>query len=157
PPHRRAPRRHLRPHHPRRRAPRGGATTGPRLVTVVDRAPSAAGTASAAPTTAISCRGVSKTFSTSRSSVMALDGVDLEVRTGEIVCVVGASGCGKSTLLNLVAGLDAPSRGEVATAGRTALMFQDAALFPWLTVSENVGLPLRLAGIDKAARRARVE
>ncbi|HET7653172.1 MAG TPA: ABC transporter ATP-binding protein, partial [Acidimicrobiales bacterium] len=90
-------------------------------------------------------------------STVALDGVDLEVWRGELVCVVGASGCGKSTLLNLVAGLDAPSRGSVAVDGRCALMFQESALFPWLTAAENVALPMRLAGVGREERRARAD
>jgi NitT/TauT family transport system ATP-binding protein len=97
--------------------------------------------------------GVSKAY----GSTVALDGVDLEVWRGELVCVVGASGCGKSTLLNLVAGLDAPSRGSVAVDGRCALMFQESALFPWLTAAENVVLPMRLAGVGREERRARAD
>ncbi len=60
------------------------------------------------------------------------------------MCLVGASGCGKSTLLNLVAGLDQPTAGTVQVDGRTGLMFQESALFPWLTVAGNVELALRL-------------
>ena len=116
-----------------------------------------ASTAAAAPTTAISLRGVSKAFGRAGSTVVALDGVSLEVARGEFVCLVGASGCGKSTSLNLIAGLDQPTVGEVAVNGRTALMFQEAALFPWLTVRDNVALPLRLAGMGKAARHRRAE
>ncbi len=97
--------------------------------------------------------GVSKAY----GSTVALDGVDLDVWRGELVCVVGASGCGKSTLLNLVAGLDAPSRGSVTVEGRTALMFQESALFPWLTAAENVALPMRLAGVGRDERRARAD
>jgi NitT/TauT family transport system ATP-binding protein len=71
--------------------------------------------------------------------------------------VVGASGCGKSTLLNLVAGLEAPTAGRVDVRGRTALMFQEAALFPWLTVAGNVDLALRLRGVPRKERRSRVD
>src|SRR5262249_57662977 len=72
----------------------------------------------------------------------------------EFVCLLGASGCGKSTLLNLVAGLDRPSAGTVEVdAERTGLMFQEAALFPWLTVRGNVELALKLAGVGRAERR----
>jgi NitT/TauT family transport system ATP-binding protein len=103
--------------------------------------------------TAVKVQGLAKAF----GSVVALDGVDLEVERGEFLCVVGASGCGKSTLLNLLAGLERPTRGSVDVDGRTALMFQDAALFPWLTVADNVALPLRLAGVGKSERRRRAE
>ena len=101
---------------------------------------------------ALSLVGVRKSF----GDVRALDGVDLEVPVGGFVCLVGASGCGKSTLLNLVAGLDQPSGGSVEVHGRTGLMFQEAALFPWLTVVQNVELALKLRGMSgKRERRAR--
>ncbi len=104
---------------------------------------------------AVSLRNVGKVFGSGQGAVTALTGVDLEVAAGEFVCLVGASGCGKSTILNLVAGLDAPTTGTVDVAGTTALMFQDAALFPWLTVQANVELPMRLAGVAKDERRRR--
>lgn len=106
---------------------------------------------------AISLRGVHKTFGSGRGAVTALRDVDLDVAQGEFVCLIGASGCGKSTILNVVAGLDTPSGGSVDVRGRPALMFQESALFPWLTVAANVELPMRLAGVPKAQRRARVE
>ncbi|MGI8536498.1 MAG: ABC transporter ATP-binding protein [Mycobacteriales bacterium] len=85
-----------------------------------------------------------------------LDDVSLDVGEGEFVCLLGASGCGKSTLLNLVAGLDQPSAGTVhVLGGRTALMFQEAALLPWLTAAQNVELALRLRGAGKRERRRR--
>jgi NitT/TauT family transport system ATP-binding protein len=87
--------------------------------------------------------------------VHALDRVSLSAAPGEFVCILGASGCGKSTLLNLVAGLDPPSAGTVTVDGRTSLMFQDAALFPWLTAAGNVELALRLDGVARAERRER--
>lgn len=101
--------------------------------------------------------GVVKDFGRGVAMVRALDGVDLSVDAGSFVCVVGASGCGKSTLLSLLAGLEAPTAGTVRTTGTVALMFQEAALFPWLTAAENVALPLRLAGLDRRVRRARAD
>ncbi|MEV6630855.1 ABC transporter ATP-binding protein [Actinoplanes sp. NPDC051470] len=91
-------------------------------------------------------------------SLLALDHVSLEVAPGEFVCLLGASGCGKSTLLSLVAGLDEISGGVLDIGGRrVSLMFQEAALFPWLSVRGNIELPLRLNGVGRAERRARAE
>ena len=96
----------------------------------------------------IELTGVSKLFGRGRNAVLALDGVDLQVRPGEFVCLLGASGCGKTTLLNLVAGLDQASAGAVTVnAARPAVMFQEAALMPWLTAARNVELALQLAGV----------
>ncbi|RCG30011.1 ABC transporter ATP-binding protein [Sphaerisporangium album] len=92
--------------------------------------------------------------------LLALDRVTLTAGRGEFVCLLGASGCGKSTLLNLVAGLDHATAGEIDTkGGRIAMMFQEPALFPWLTVSANIELALRVTGKGKSTtkkeRRAR--
>jgi NitT/TauT family transport system ATP-binding protein len=107
------------------------------------------------PATAISVSGVSKRHGRGPGAVVALDGVSLTVGAGEIVCLVGASGCGKSTLLNLVVGLDSPTAGKIDVSGRPTLMFQESALFPWLTVSANVELALRLRGVPRGERRER--
>ena len=105
---------------------------------------------------AIKISEVSKVFGHGRNAVHALDRVSLDVTLGEFVCLIGASGCGKSTLLALVAGLDAPTAGVIETSGRkVALMFQEPALFPWLTAGKNVELALRPSGISAQARRGR--
>ena len=98
---------------------------------------------------------VTKTFGVGPGAVGALDSISLEVAEQDFVCVVGASGCGKSTLLNLLAGLDRPTSGSVRVTGTAALMFQESALFPWLTVSGNVELALRLCGVPRRERKAR--
>jgi NitT/TauT family transport system ATP-binding protein len=118
-----------------------------------DASPSVGGSSPSDEAVAASVRlhAVTKRFP---RGVLALDGIDLSVRPGEFVCVVGASGCGKSTLLNLVSGLDQPTTGVVEVTGRAALMFQEAALFPWLSTLDNVGMPMRLAGVDRACRQA---
>jgi NitT/TauT family transport system ATP-binding protein len=105
---------------------------------------------------AIRIREVSKAFGRGGSSLLALDRVSLTVARGEFVCLIGASGCGKSTLLSLVAGLDTPTAGAVETSGsRVALMFQEPALFPWLTAARNVELALRAHGLPRPRRRRR--
>jgi NitT/TauT family transport system ATP-binding protein len=105
---------------------------------------------------AITVNEVSKVYGPAGSHTFALDRISLEVRNGEFVCMVGASGCGKTTLLNLVAGLDRPGRGTIDVYGRRALLFQDAAIFPWLTVRQNIDLALRLSGSPRAERPRRV-
>ena len=103
---------------------------------------------------AVRLTDVSKRYGTGARSVLALDRVSLTVGQGEFVCLIGASGCGKSTLLSLVAGLDAVTTGEVDTGGRrVAMMFQEPALMPWLTVAGNVELALRARKVPAADRR----
>jgi NitT/TauT family transport system ATP-binding protein len=107
---------------------------------------------------AVRLAGVGKTFGNGRRAVTALEQVDLEVAPGEFVCLVGASGCGKTTVLNLVAGLEKPTTGRIGlNTGRPAVMFQEAALMPWLTAARNVELALRLAGVGRVERRARTD
>ena len=109
-------------------------------------------TPSAEPPVQLSLRGVTKRYEGSAGTVTAVDGIDLDVRQGEFVCLVGPSGCGKSTLLSLIAGLDQADGGSmlldgepVRTPGRDRMvMFQQDALFPWLNVLENVLFGLRL-------------
>ncbi len=97
-------------------------------------------------------------FGRGPDAVPALDRVSLTVNAGEFVCLVGASGCGKSTLLSLVAGLDTPTGGRITVDGQRppALMFQEPALFPWLSVAGNVSLPLSLRGLSRKDRAERV-
>jgi NitT/TauT family transport system ATP-binding protein len=109
--------------------------------------------ADAAARPAIEVRDVHKVYGPAGNHVLALADISLAVQPGEFVCLVGASGCGKTTLLNLVAGLDQPAAGSLLVAGRRALLFQEAALFPWLTAAGNVELALRLAGVSRAERR----
>ena len=100
-------------------------------------------------------KGLSKHFENSEKAT--LNDIDLEVASGEFVCIVGTSGCGKSTLLNLVAGLEKPSSGQVLLDGvevkgpgadRT-VMFQEHGLYPWLSVIENVKFGMKLSGVSK--------
>jgi len=101
---------------------------------------------------------VHKTFGRPGTAAPVLDDINLTVAPGEFVTLLGASGCGKSTLLNLVAGLDNPTSGTIEVpGGRPALMFQDHALFPWLTAGKNIELALRLAGVAKADRQTEAE
>jgi NitT/TauT family transport system ATP-binding protein len=104
----------------------------------------------------VAIEGLSMVHGRGSELVVALDDLTLEVDPGEFLCVIGASGCGKSTLLHLLAGLDTPTHGTVKVSGRhRALMFQEAALFPWLTAAGNVELALRLRGVDRVERRRR--
>jgi NitT/TauT family transport system ATP-binding protein len=111
----------------------------------------------------LSLEGVSKWFRTPRASVHALQDVTLKVQEGEFVCLVGASGCGKTTLLDIIAGLTKPDAGRVLADGQAIegpdrhrlVMFQEAALFPWLDVFDNVMFGLRRkSGLSDRERRA---
>jgi NitT/TauT family transport system ATP-binding protein len=105
---------------------------------------------------AIQLDGVSKVYGRGAAAVQALDSVSLRAQPGQFTCLLGASGCGKSTLLSLVAGLDKPTAGTVDVGGRrVALMFQEAALFPWLSAAGNVELALRSRGVPARERRSR--
>lgn len=98
--------------------------------------------------TRVEVRGVSHRFSLRGEALHVLDNISLTVEPGEFVALLGASGCGKSTLLRLVAGLDAPERGEIRADGEVVagpdpsrvVVFQDPTLFPWRTVRDNVAL-----------------
>src|SRR6186713_379511 len=99
----------------------------------------------------VSLRGVGKVFGT---GLLALDGLDLDVRDGEFLSLLGSSGCGKSTALRIIAGLSEPTRGTVTSNGTEqggvrdiGFVFQEPTLMPWATVFGNVYLPLRLSGV----------
>lgn len=102
---------------------------------------------------ALSVEGLTVTFPHGDQHLVALRGATLELKRGEFVCIVGASGSGKTTLLNVLAGLDRPTTGRVHVHGRVALMFQEAALLPWLTAAGNVELALELRGVSRGQRR----
>ncbi|GGO92269.1 ABC transporter ATP-binding protein [Wenjunlia tyrosinilytica] len=107
---------------------------------------------------AVRLNHVSKSFGRPGAAQTVLDDISLDVAPGEFVCLLGASGCGKSTLLNLVADLDRPSAGSIEVpGGRPALMFQEHALFPWLTAGKNIELALRLRGVPRSERRGEAE
>jgi NitT/TauT family transport system ATP-binding protein len=115
-----------------------------------------------APPSSIVFRGVDLSYGKS----LILDGVDLAIRRGEFLCIVGASGCGKTTLLRMIAGLLFPTHGEVtyngvrvsAPAREIAIMFQDYsnALLPWRTAAGNVSLALEAARVPRRERRTRI-
>ena len=101
---------------------------------------------------------VKKIYQTRKGEMTALNGVNLDIKENEFICVVGPSGCGKSTLLNIIAGLDTPTSGAVYIDGKKiegtgterGVVFQQYALFPWLTVLKNVMFGLKLQGKSDA-------
>ena len=105
--------------------------------------------------------GVTKRYRSGGGMVTALEDIRLEILEGEFVCIVGPSGCGKSTLLNLIAGLEFPDAGSVKIKGHPVtgagadrvVIFQDGALFPWLTVRQNVEFGLKINGVEPQVRR----
>jgi len=111
----------------------------------------------------IEIRGVHKEFAKAERRVVALQDIDLTVAEREFVAILGPSGCGKSTLLNMVAGFDQPTRGSVKVAGEEivapapsrGVVFQEPALFPWLTVMDNIVFGPRTRGQPAADYRAR--
>jgi NitT/TauT family transport system ATP-binding protein len=108
--------------------------------------------------------GVGKVFDSDGRQVAALQDISLEVPHGQFVCLLGPSGCGKSTLLNAIAGFAPPSSGSVLVDGvpvagpgpERGMVFQEYALFPWMTVEQNVGFGLEIKGMEKPRIAARV-
>jgi len=106
-------------------------------------------------------KNISKSFLTKHKETHTLDHVNLEIKTGEFVCILGPSGCGKSTLLNIIAGLENASEGQIflndqevkGPGPNRAMMFQEAALFPWLRVLDNVEFGMKMTGVAKDVRR----
>ncbi|MGE0799455.1 MAG: ABC transporter ATP-binding protein [Lautropia sp.] len=120
--------------------------------------------ASASAVAALALRGVAKRFPTARGEFTALEGIDLDVAPGEFVSILGPSGCGKSTLLYMIGGFVPPSAGSIHSGGAPVtrpgrdrgIVFQDASLFPWLTVAGNVAYGLREGGLSSAAIEEKV-
>jgi NitT/TauT family transport system ATP-binding protein len=108
--------------------------------------------------TGVSVARVRKEFSARGGAVLALDDIDLSLAPGEFACLLGPSGCGKSTLLNILAGFEGATAGEVTVLGARvekpgpdrAVVFQEAALFPWMSVLDNVTFGPRLGGAPRA-------
>jgi NitT/TauT family transport system ATP-binding protein len=113
----------------------------------------------------ISISNLSKTFEGSDRSVVALQDINLTLSQGEFVCLLGPSGCGKSTLLNAVAGFIQPSSGEIVVDGRPVrepgpdrgVVFQEYAIFPWMTVARNISFGLEIKGVSALETRERVD
>jgi len=110
----------------------------------------------------LSLRGVGKGYlQASGSRIEAIRDIALDISAGEFVCIIGPSGCGKSTLLNLIAGLEKPDSGKILMDGRViqgpaperTMLFQEPALFPWMSIAENVEYPLRLKGMEADMRK----
>ena len=115
--------------------------------------------------TMISVQDATKIYSTDRGTTVSLDHVSLDVEQGEFITLVGPSGCGKSTMLNLIGGLLNPTSGSILVNGKAVkgpspdrgVIFQQYALFPWLTARQNVEFGLRLQGVPKRERSARAQ
>jgi NitT/TauT family transport system ATP-binding protein len=110
------------------------------------------------PETMLAIERVTKRYAVAEGEIEALARVDLAVERGQFVCLIGASGCGKSTLLRLIAGFEQPTTGSVAVGGKPVagpgpdrgMVFQDYALFPWMTVRQNIGFGPRQRRLSRA-------
>ncbi|MFB9245876.1 ABC transporter ATP-binding protein [Massilia antarctica] len=106
----------------------------------------------------IHIEGVDKVFHSAGGELVALKDINLEIPAGQFTCLLGPSGCGKSTLLNAIAGFALPTRGTIRTGAHPVtgpgpergMVFQEYALFPWMTVEQNVAFGLEIKGMDKA-------
>ena len=116
-------------------------------------------------TAKITITNIGKRYQSRQGEIVALAQVNLAVKPGEFMCIVGPSGCGKSTLLRMLAGISTYDEGELAIAGlreagaqparpRTAMVFQEYALFPWRTVLDNVAFGLEMRNVDRKTRQA---
>lgn len=118
---------------------------------------------SATQNAALNCIQVSHHFSGQAGRVMALEGVSFSLAPGEFACLVGPSGCGKTTLLKMIAGLAQPAAGQILipqptkSAQKTAMVFQEQGLLPWLTLLDNAAFGLETRGVDKRARHAKAQ
>lgn len=107
-------------------------------------------------------KNIFKTYADASRSLTVLNDVSFHVAKGEFVCLVGPSGSGKSTLIRMITGLDRPTQGEILYYGqrvngitdKVAMVFQSYALFPWLTVLENVAIGLEAKGVSRSEREA---
>ncbi|PJR09927.1 ABC transporter [Sinorhizobium meliloti] len=120
------------------------------------------GIAAAKPPPKIVLRDVEKVYKTSSGTTKALSSINLSIEEGEFVSLLGPSGCGKTTLLRTIGGLETHTSGLMEISGKSehregvlGIAFQDANLFPWLRIEDNIALPLRLSGIGKTERRAK--
>ncbi len=119
---------------------------------------------------AIALKEAGKDFETAEGLVRALTPTNFNVREGEFTVLLGPSGCGKTTMLRMIAGLEAPTSGTIEVDGRNlwiadkrdnvaladmGMVFQEANLFPWLSIEDNIALPLKLRGVSKSERRQR--
>jgi NitT/TauT family transport system ATP-binding protein len=115
--------------------------------------------------THIDVKGVNKVFKTDNREVVALREINLQIPQGQFVCLLGPSGCGKSTLLNAVAGFSLPSSGEITADGKLitgpgperGMVFQEYALFPWMTVEKNIAFGLEVKGMAQSEIKQRVD
>lgn len=113
----------------------------------------------------IRIRKVNKVFMSGRRETVALQDIDLDIAPGQFTCLLGPSGCGKSTLLNAVAGFSHPTGGSITVDGRPVtgpgpergMVFQEYALFPWMTVENNIGFGLEIKGVPRARIAGTVE